>query len=58
MIDVEGEDLSENYISGYFDGYVDGYTDGVIDVTGPQLEPMDPFLEQMVVQTFGDWVIE
>ena len=58
MIEVEGDDLSAEYINGYFEGYVDGYTDGVIDVAGPPLEPLDPFLEQMVVASFEDWVGE
>lgn len=31
MIDFEGMDVSDEYITGYYHGYTDGYGDGVID---------------------------
>lgn len=56
---LEFEDgTSEEYISGFFEGYESGYTDGVVDTVGPPPESLDPFLEEMVIASFEDWVGE
>lgn len=52
----EEQQNQTSYEKGFNSGYIDGYADAVRDTEGPEPEEIDPFMMQMMIGAFEDWV--